>query len=72
MTTIPARHFATVKRPGHRDHEMRVYSAHATANAAVKAICADRTLCVVKTTAPVAQGAKLWDDANGRTGWTAV
>jgi hypothetical protein len=72
MTTIPARHFATVKRPGFRDHEMRVYSAHSTADAAAKAIRADRTLCVVKTTTPISKGATLWDDANGRTGWTAV
>ena len=70
--TATARHFATVKRPGYRDHEMRVYSAHATANAAIKAICADRTLCVVKTAAPIAKGATLWDDPNGRTGWAAV
>ena len=68
MTTT-ARHFALVKRPGCRDHEMRVRSAHATSAAAAKAIGADRTLCVVKT---ATKGDVLWDDACGRTGWAAV
>ncbi len=71
MTTT-ARHFAVVKRPGCRDHEMRVHSAHATSAAAAKAIGADRTLCVVKAAKPVAKGAVLWDDACGRTGWSAI
>ena len=71
MTTT-ARHFAIVKSPGYRDHEMRVRSAHATHAAAKKAVGTDLTLCVVKTTKPVTKGAVLWDDACGRTGWAAV
>ncbi|MEY4908201.1 MAG: hypothetical protein RL260_1919 [Pseudomonadota bacterium] len=70
MTT--STHYATVKRPGHRDHEMRVISAHATQSAASKAASKDASLCVVKTAAPVAKGATLWDDVNGRTAWSAV
>ena len=71
MTTT-ARHFAVVKRPGCRDHEMRVRSAHATHAAATKAVGADLTLCIVKTAKPAAKGDVLWDDACGRTGWVAV
>ncbi len=70
--TATARHFAVVKRPGCRDHEMRVRSAHATCKAAAKAIGADLTLCVVKTVKPVSKGSVLWDDACGRAGWIAI
>ena len=72
MTTAKARHFATVKRPGYRCHEMRVYSAHLTESAARLAADKDKSLCVVKTAKPVAKGETLWDDACGRTGWQAV
>lgn len=69
MTT---NHYAVVKAPGHRDHEMTVISAHATEAAARRALAKSKTLAAVKTVAPVSKGATLWDDACGRTAWSAI
>lgn len=69
MTTT---HYAVVKKPGHRDHEMSVISAHMTPEAARRAAAKDKTTEVVKTVAPTAKKAKLWDDAIGRSSWSAI
>jgi hypothetical protein len=83
-----ARHFAVVKRPGFRGHEMTVLSAHATPEAAAKASAkhvytdarGQRVYpCeVVRTNGPTAKRATLWDDgrafddALAGTGWRRV
>ena len=74
--------YAVVRRPGFRDHEMRVLSAHQNADAAARAAArhdyADargqtmRPCEVIHVPAGCRKGETLWDDTCGRTRWAAV
>ena len=83
MTAIAtATTYAVVRRPGFRGHEMRILSAHKTADAAARAAARrnyidsrGRTVrrCeVVHVPAGCRKGGVLWDDTCGRTAWSAI
>ena len=78
MTTT----YAVVRRPGFRDHEMRILSAHHTPEAAIKAAAKHDHLdargytvspChAVNVPSGCRKGGTLWDDTCGRTGWESI
>ncbi|MGL5246869.1 MAG: hypothetical protein ACRC8U_01585, partial [Brooklawnia sp.] len=82
MTAASTTTYAVVLRPGFRDHEMRILSAHKTADDAARAAALHnytnsrhRTVqpCeVVHVPAGCRNGGVLWDDACGRTAWSAI